>query len=55
MPILKILKNYPIDISLKYFKKLCFKDGVLKILRKKSYFSKPSEYRQITKKKNLLY
>ncbi|BBA84615.1 30S ribosomal protein S21 [endosymbiont of Euscepes postfasciatus] len=51
MPILKINKNEIFEVSLRKFKRLCEKSGILSELKKREFYEKPSSKRKKIKNK----
>ncbi|MDP7636597.1 MAG: 30S ribosomal protein S21 [Phycisphaerae bacterium] len=43
----------PIDIMIKRFRKMCEKEGLVRDVKRKSYYEKPSERRRRRKRKSL--
>jgi len=43
----------PIDMMIKRFRKMCEKEGLVRDVKRKSYYEKPSERRRRRKRKSL--
>ncbi|MGI9344926.1 MAG: 30S ribosomal protein S21 [Gammaproteobacteria bacterium] len=46
MPSVKIRENEPFDISLKRFRRLCNKEGVISSARRREFYEKPTAVRR---------
>ena len=42
MPSIKVIGNEPLDISLRRFRRLCDKAGIITDVKKKEFFEKPT-------------
>lgn len=50
MPKIKVDDRKPFDINLRQFKRACEKAGIVKEMREREYYTKPTEQRKIAKR-----
>ena len=50
MPKIRVDDRKPFEVTLRYFKRACEKAGVVKELRERQYYIKPTTQRRIDKK-----